>query len=93
MDSSPSYSRETTAISEITGKPVNTWSEEWRAECEARTVLAMSPADRHAYFNGRKGAGGRDRKGIEEIRGKAGADILRGYVARLEEVRSIRRVG
>jgi len=24
------YSRDTTDISEITGQPVNTWSEEWR---------------------------------------------------------------
>jgi hypothetical protein len=24
------YSRDTTAISELTGKPVSTWSEEWR---------------------------------------------------------------
>ena len=34
------YSRDTTAISKLTGQLVNTWSEEWRAE--ARSVLAMS---------------------------------------------------
>ncbi len=28
------YSRETTAISELTGQPVNTWTEEWRIETE-----------------------------------------------------------
>jgi hypothetical protein len=36
------YSRDTTAISKFTGQPVNTWSEEWRVETEARSVLALS---------------------------------------------------
>lgn len=36
------YSRDTTVISEITGQPVSTWSEERRVETEARTVLKMS---------------------------------------------------
>jgi hypothetical protein len=38
-----SNSRDTTAISEITGQPVSTWSEEWRIETEARAILAESP--------------------------------------------------
>jgi hypothetical protein len=31
------YSRDTKAISEFTGEPISTWSEEWRVETEART--------------------------------------------------------
>jgi hypothetical protein len=46
------YSRDTTSVSEITGQPVSTWSEEWQHECEAHTVLAMSKAERDAFFNG-----------------------------------------
>jgi hypothetical protein len=36
------YSRNTTAISELTGQPVSTWLEEWRIECETRAILKMS---------------------------------------------------
>ena len=59
------YSRDTTAISEITGQPVNTWSEEWRAECEAASVLAMSASAREAFFNGDKERG---QRGVFAIR-------------------------
>jgi hypothetical protein len=38
-----SYSRDTTAIPEITGQPVSTWSEEWRIETEPRAILVESP--------------------------------------------------
>lgn len=38
------YSRDTTAISEITGQSVNTWSEEWQAECEASDRPIDDPA-------------------------------------------------
>jgi hypothetical protein len=52
------YSRDTTAISEITGQPVNTWSEEWQRECEARTILKMSKVRRDEFFNGKKDQNG-----------------------------------
>jgi hypothetical protein len=52
------YSRDTTAISEITGQPVNTWSEEWQRECEARTILKMSKVQRDEFFNGKKDQNG-----------------------------------
>jgi len=89
MQSTPTYSRETTAISEITGKPISTWSEEWRAECEARAVLAMSPNDRFAYLHGRKGS--KSGRSVLEVRGQAGLDLLQGYIERLEAARALRK--
>jgi len=83
----PSYSRDTTAISEITGQPVSTWSEEWQHECEARAVLAMSKSSRDAFFNGVNEEGRRER-GIIAIRGPKAAEVLRGYMERLQEIRA-----
>jgi hypothetical protein len=72
------YSRETTAISEITGQPVNTWSEEWQRECEARAVLKMSKAERDAFFHGTKDENGKTiDRGIIFIRGEKAAENLR----------------
>jgi hypothetical protein len=83
------YSRDTTAISEITGQPVSTWSEAWQHECEARTVLAMSKSERDAFFNGVAGDDGKRReRGIIAIRGQAAAELLRGYMEKLLEARS-----
>jgi len=82
------YSRDTTAISEITGQPVSTWSEEWQHECEARAVLAMSKAERDAFFNGSVDENGnRKERGIIAIRGLKAAEMLRGYMERLQEAR------
>ena len=83
------YSRDTTAISEITGQPVNTWSEDWQHECEARAVLAMSKAEREAFFNG-VNEEGRKERGVIALRGLQGAEKLRGYMERLQEARSKR---
>ncbi|WP_439651673.1 DUF7696 family protein [Microvirga puerhi] len=71
------YSRDTTAISEITGEPVNTWSEEWRAECEAASVLAMSASARDAFFNGDKENG---QRGVIAVRGPQGAENIRAWM-------------
>lgn len=71
------YSRETTAISEITGQPVNTWSEEWQRECEARAVLKMSKIERDVFFNGTKDENGRTiERGIIFLRGEKAAEDL-----------------
>ncbi len=87
--STKSPSRDTTAISEITGRPVSTWSEEWQHECEARAVLALSKSEREAFFNGSKDEEGkRKERGIIAIRGPVAADILRGYMERLQDVRA-----
>lgn len=86
--SSSKYTRDTTAISEITGQPISTWSEEWQHECEARTVLAMSKAERDAFFNGSSDENGRKERGIIAIRGPKAAENLRGYMERLQAARS-----
>ncbi|MCB5177058.1 MULTISPECIES: DUF7696 family protein [Microvirga] len=87
--SNPPYSRATTAISEITGQPVSTWSEEWQHECEARTVLAMSKAERDAFFNGSTDEDGkRKERGIIAIRGQKAAETLRGNMERLMAART-----
>jgi hypothetical protein len=64
-----------TAISELTGEPVSTCSDEWRHECELRYVLGLSPADRDAFFNGVKDSGNR---GIVALRGVAGGRTVQG---------------
>jgi hypothetical protein len=64
------YSHDTTAISELTGQPVSTWSEEWRIETEARAILKM----RDVFFNGSKGENGKTvERGLIAIRGRQSA--------------------
>ena len=83
------YSPDTTVISELTGQPVSTWSEEWRIETEARTLLKMSKAERDTFFNGRKDENGKyiDR-GVINIRGLKAAEEIKAMMERLQEVRS-----
>ncbi|WP_442931608.1 DUF7696 family protein [Microvirga sp. CF3062] len=38
---------------------MNTWSEEWRIETEARAILKMSKQERDMFFNGRKDKNGK----------------------------------
>ena len=90
MSDKESYSRDTTAISEISNEPVSTWSEDWQHECEARAVLAMSKAERDAFFNGINDENRKER-GIIAIRGMKAAENLRGYMARLQEARANRK--
>jgi hypothetical protein len=83
------YSRDTTAISELTGQPVSTWSEEWRIETEARTLMKMSKAERDAFFNGRKDADGKTiDRGVISIRGLKAAEEIKATMERLQEIRS-----
>jgi hypothetical protein len=85
------YSRDTTAISEITGRPVSTWSEEWQHECEAKAVLAMSKEQRNTFFNGRKDENGKTvDRGVVAIRGAKAAEDLKALMERPQEVRSNR---
>jgi hypothetical protein len=84
-------SRGTTAVSELTGQPVSTWSEEWRAETEARTVLKMAKGDRDTFFNGRKDENGKTvDRGVIAIRGLKAAEDLKALMERLQEARSLR---
>jgi hypothetical protein len=83
------YSRDTKAISELTGQPVSTWSEEWRIETEARTLLKMSKEQRDAFFNGRKDADGKTvDRGVINIRGQKAAEEIRATMERLQAIRS-----
>jgi hypothetical protein len=83
------YSRDTTAISELTGQPVNTWSEEWRIETEARTLLKMSKQERDVFFNGRKDENGKTvDRGVIGIRGVKAAEEIRATMERLQALRS-----
>jgi hypothetical protein len=82
------YSRDTTAISELTGQPVSTWSEEWRIETEARAVLNMSKQERDVFFNGRKDENGKTiDRGIVGIRGLKAAEEIRATMERLQAIR------
>ncbi|WP_099514329.1 DUF7696 family protein [Microvirga ossetica] len=77
-------SKDTTAISEPTGQPVSTWSEEWKEECEARAILAMSKEQRDAFFNGRKDADGKPiDRGVVGVRGVKAAEEIRATMERL----------
>ena len=83
------YSRDTKAVSEFTGEPVSTWSEEWRIETEARTVLKMSKEQRDAFFNGRKDENGKTvDRGVIGIRGLKAAEEIKATIERLQEARS-----
>ena len=91
MLSRMTYSRDTTAISELTGQPVSTWSEEWRIETEARTLLKMSKGERDAFFNGRKDADGKTiDRGVIAIRGQKAAEEIKATMERLQDVRTNR---
>jgi hypothetical protein len=83
------YSRDTKAISEFTGEPVNTWSEEWRIETEARTVLKMSKEQRDVFFNGRKDENGKTiDRGVIGIRGLKAAEEIKATMEQLQEARN-----
>lgn len=83
------YSRNTTALSELTGTSISTWSEEWRVECEVRAILAMSKAGRDAFFNGRKDENGKSiDRGAVAIRGVKAAETLKALMEKLEDARS-----
>ena len=67
-----------TAISEFTGEPVSTDSEDWRHECEVRWLLSLPDRfARNDYLNGYVAENGRRMPGIVGHRGQAAADRLR----------------
>lgn len=84
-----------TAISEITGQPVDSWGEDWRHECEARFILdrLQSRDQRRKYLNcnERDESTGRFRKGIAQMRGQAEADRLHATVMKIVEARKQKR--
>ena len=83
-----SIDRTNTAFSQLAGREVSTWSEEWRHECEVAAVLAMSPAQRKSFFDGTTDPeSGRKERGVTDIRGVTAAEAIRRDMARLEDAR------
>jgi hypothetical protein len=68
-----------TPVTLLDGTVVDSWCEEWRHECEARTVLAMQPLQRRRdYLYGALDKWGKYSGGVKSKRGEAA-------VKRLEE--------
>jgi hypothetical protein len=85
------YSKDSTVLSELTGQPVSTWSEEWRAETEALALLKMSKQERDTFFNGRKDENGRTvDRGVIAIRGVKAAEDIKATMLRLQDARANR---
>ena len=83
------YSRD---ISELTGQPVSTLSEEWRIETEARAVLKMSKQERDVFFNGRKDENGKTiDRGLVGIRGAEAANAILETMRKLQEAREAKK--
>ena len=61
----------------IDGRVVDSWSEEWRAECEARAVIALPTLSRRReYLFGKIDQWGKPRNGILQRRGEAACIAL-----------------
>lgn len=59
------------------GRQVSIWSEEWRHETEARTILAMpSKQARRDFLYGYTSLGGKKFKGVLGVRGEAAVKRL-----------------
>lgn len=80
--------KSTAAVSELSGQLVNTWSDEWRHECEVSAILARSEEEREAFFYGVPG--GPQQRGIVALPGTAAADQLFEDVKRLRAIRERR---
>lgn len=73
--------------SEFSGKEVDTYSEEWRFECECAHLLRMPSRDaRNNFIEGNDFS-----KGIRKVRGDAAANALRAGVLLLWEIRQARK--
>lgn len=61
----------------VDGQEVCTWCEEWRHECEARTILSMPTLrQRRAYLYGTPDHKGVVKRGIQQLRGEAAVKRL-----------------
>jgi hypothetical protein len=86
------YSRDTTTISELTGQPVSTWSEEWRIKTEAQAILKMSKHERDVFFSGRKDGNGKTvDRGVVGIRGAPAAEKIMETTRRLQDERGTKK--
>lgn len=79
-----------TAVSELTGEPVDTSSEEWRHHCECSWLLANKPTKmaKHLHLYGVH-----DREQLFQFNTKTGrAELAEDWRARLIEQRPLMRV-
>jgi len=53
------YSCDAAAVSELTGQPVTIWTEEWRIETAAVTLLKIFRQRRDCFLDGRKDENGK----------------------------------
>jgi len=68
----------------INGSETCTWSEAWRAETEARHVLAMpDKVQRREYLRGQEEAGKIVKRGILQVRGEQACQELEALVRRV----------
>lgn len=82
-----------TAISEFTGLPVDTSSEEYRRECEVRHLVDNfeTREQRLRFLYGFTNAEGKKIvRGVADVRGREAADKLRADAMRLYEIRQAR---
>ena len=72
----------------IDGSETCTWSEAWRAETEARHVLAMpGKYERREYLRGQEEAGKIVKRGVLQVRGEAACLQLEATVRKVWESR------
>ncbi len=72
----------------IDGSETCAWSEAWRAETEARHVLAMpGKYERREYLRGREEAGKIVKRGVFQVRGEAACLQLEAQVRKVWEAR------
>jgi hypothetical protein len=72
----------------IDGTETCSWSEAWRAETEARHVLAMpGKYERREYLRGREEAGKIVKRGVFQVRGEAACLQLESQVRKVWEAR------
>lgn len=72
----------------INGSETCTWSEAWRAETEARHVLAMPyKLHRREYLRGREEAGKLVKRGVFHVRGEKACLQLEAMVRKIWDAR------
>lgn len=72
----------------LDGSETCTWSEAWRAETEARAVLAIpDKLARREFLRGREEAGKIVKRGVLQVRGEAACRALEALVLKIWEAR------
>jgi hypothetical protein len=86
LDSCPACTHPRVTL--IDGSETCTWSEAWRAETEARHILAMpDKLARREYLRGREEAGKIVKRGVFQVRGEAACLALEAQVRKVWEAR------